>query len=273
MSRRSYSKHVPDIRMITHHAETGTSRVHAMNPWTKAVLLLVVVALVTVATDLLAIAALYIFSIGFYAAARLPVRLLAGWYTLPMVFVVTLAIMFVFTEPGDDLVRGELGPVSIGVTDNGLLLMAKLVLRALAVVTFSLTVFMTTRYRHVVYLARRMLPGVMSTMFLLTYRFLFVTTDQITDVLDAVHSKNGALVRGVTRQSRLYAGIFAHAFIRAFERAERVSKAMESRGFTGEFPVTDTVPHPGAGGVVTIIASLAVLSLAVVDRYVWGVGV
>lgn len=244
-----------------------------MNPWTKAVLLLVIVALVTVATDLLALVAVYLFALGFYAAARLPIRLLAGWYTLPMVFVVTLAIMFVFTEPGEDLVRGELGPLSIGVTDNGLLLMAKLILRALAVVTFSLAVFMTTRYGHVVYLARRTLPGVIATMFLLTYRFLFVTTDQITDVLDAVHSKNGAFVRGVTRQSRLYAGIFAHAFIRAFERAERVSKAMESRGFTGEFPMTDKVPLPGPGGVAMMLVSLGVLSLAVVDRYAGGVGV
>lgn len=244
-----------------------------MNPWTKAALLFIVVGLVTVVTEIVALLAIYLFSLAFYACARLPVRMLVGWYTLPLVFVLTLAVMFLFTEPGDSVFRGDIGPVEVAVTDNGLLLMAKLVARALAVVTFSLAMFMTTRYRHVVYMAKRTMPGTMATMFLLTYRFLFVTTDQMTDILDAMHARNGTLARGVVRQSRLYAGIFAHAFVHAFERAERVSKAMESRGFVGEFPTTESVPRPSTVGVAMIAASVALLLVAVADRYTGLLGV
>ena len=230
-------------------------------------MLFFVVAVVTVATDLVALLAIYAFTMAFYLAAKLPVRLLLGWYTLPLIFVITIVIMFVFTEPGEEVAGFDLGVVSISVTDNGLILMAKLVVRALAVVTFSLAAFMTIRYVQVVYIARKTMPATLATMFLLTYRFLFVTSDELTNVLDTMHSRNGNLVRGVTRQTRMFAGILGHAFVHAFDRAERISKAMESRGFEGEFPIAERVSRPGAPGIAAISLSAAVLAAAVVDRY------
>ncbi|HUU07796.1 MAG TPA: energy-coupling factor transporter transmembrane component T [Thermoplasmata archaeon] len=266
-SRRSYTKHVPDIRLITHYAEGTDSVIHRVNPWTKAAMLFFIVALVTVVMDFIILAVIYMFALGFYTAAKLPLKLLVGWYFLPLVFVLTLVIMFVFTEPGTEIARMTLGPLVIAVTDNGLVLVAKLVIRALAVVTFSLAVFMTISYRHVVYIARRSMPGPLATMFLLTYRFLYVTSDEMTDLLDAVHSKNGNMVRGVLRQTRMFAGIFAHTFIHAFDRADRVSKAMEARGFTGDFPIVERVSAPRAREIAVVGAFAVFLALALVSRY------
>ena len=267
ISRRSYTKHIPDVRLMTHYAEKSDSVVHRMNPWTKAAMLFFVVALVTVVMDLGVLLAIYVFALAFYAIARLPLRLLMGWYLLPFIFVLTLVIMFVFTEPGDELVRLTLGAFSVAVTDNGLLLLVKLVVRALAVVTFTLAVFMTIKYSHIVYVARRTMPGPLATMFLLTYRFLYVTSDEMTNLIDAVHAKNGGMVRGILKQSKMFAGIFSHAFIHAFDRADRVSKAMEARGFTGDFPISEKVPAPRAGGVAVMCAFAALLSLALLSRY------
>ena len=253
--------------MITHYAEKTDSVIHRLNPWTKAAMLFFVVALVTVVMDLFVLLAIYVFALAFYAAARLPLRLLLGWYSMPLVFVLTLVIMFVFTEPGTELARLTLGPLSIAMTDNGVMLLVKLVVRALAVVTFSLAVFMTIKYRHVVYVARRTMPGPLATMFLLTYRFLYVTSDEMTDLIDAVHAKNGGMVKGVLKQSRMFAGIFSHAFIHAFDRADRVSKAMEARGFTGDFPISETVPRPRTGELAMVCAGAALLFLALLSRY------
>jgi len=266
-SRRSYTKHVPDIRLITHYAEKTDSIIHRVNPWTKAAMLFFIVALVTVVMDFLLLAVIYVFALGFYAAAKLPLKLLVGWYFLPLVFVLTLVIMFVFTEPGTEIARLTIGTLVIAVTDNGLILMAKLVVRALAVVTFSLAVFMTISYKHVVYIARRLMPGPLATMFLLTYRFLYVTSDEITDLLDAVHSKNGNMVRGMLKQTKMFAGIFAHAFIHAFDRADRVSKAMEARGFTGDFPIVERVSAPRPREIAVVGALTVFLVLALVSRY------
>ncbi|UCE90954.1 MAG: cobalt ECF transporter T component CbiQ [Methanobacteriota archaeon] len=267
MSRRSYTRHVPDVRMITHYAETGHSTIHSMTAWAKAAILLLIVAMVTVATDLYVLMMIFAFTLCFYALARLPIRLLIGWYTMPVFFVLTIAIMFVFTEPGEDIARLELGSTTIGVTDNGLILMAKLLLRALAVVTFSLATFMTTRYGHVVYIAHRTLPSTIASMFLLTYRFLFVTSDELTNILDTVHSRNGHLARGVFRQTRMFAGIFTHAFVHAFERGERISKAMEARGFLGAFPVSEGIPKPRPVECVMTGVFAALLGAMVISRY------
>ena len=267
MSRRSYSEHVPDFRYITHFAETGSSPAHRMNAWTKIGLLFLVVAFATVLTDLRQLAILFGATILFYVSGRLPLRVLVGWYTFPAMFVLTISIMFVFTEPGTDLFRYDVLGTSVAVTDQGVLVVAKLLLRALAVVTFSLAVFMTTRYAHVAHMVHRTMPGHLGTVFLLSYRFMFVTADEVTDILDAMHSRNGNLARGVVRQTGMFAGIFGLAFVHAFERAERIAKAMESRGFTGKLPVSDSCGRPSAGGYVMIVSAAALLALAAYSRY------
>lgn len=267
MSTRSYTKHIPDFRLVTHHAEAGDSPVHRMNPWTKAALLATVVAFATVLTDAVLLSILLLACIGVYALARLPFGLLVGWLTLPVMFVVTLAIMFVFTEPGDEVAGIDIMGERVSVSDHGVIMLYKLLVRALAVVTFSLTMFMSTRYAHIAHMAQRLLPGALASVFLLSYRFMFVASDEVTDVIDAMNARSARVVKGVVRQSKTYAGIFGLSFLHAFERAEDIAKAMESRGFTGEMPVSASVPRPGPGGVATVTVSCALLAIATYSRY------
>jgi cobalt/nickel transport system permease protein len=267
MTRRGYSSHVPDFRYVTYFAQTGSSIVHRMNPWTKLGLLFFVVALVTVVLDIWPMLVLLGLALLVYIFARLPLRVLIGWWSLPVLFVVSLSILYVFTEPGTVVAGLKLGGFRIGVTDSGLLLMATLLVKALAVVTFSLTIFMTTRYNHIVHIAYRALPKTLATVFLLSYRFMFETADEFSDILDAMHSRSGGLAKGVGRQSRTFAGIFGLGFVHAFERAEAISKAMEARGFTGDLPVTDGFAKPTYGGYVLMGVATVALALAVYSRY------
>jgi cobalt/nickel transport system permease protein len=268
MTRRAYSSHVPDFRYVTYFAESGSSIVHRMNPWTKLALLFFVVAFVTVLLDTGPVLVLLALALMFYIVARLPLRVLIGWWSLPVLFVVSLSILYVFTEPGIVLARLRIGGFTIGITDNGLLLMLNLLVKALAVVTFSLTVFMTTKYNHIVLIAYRALPKTLATVFLLTYRFMFETADEFSDILDAMHSRSGGLAKGLRKQSRTFAGIFGLGFVHAFERAEAISKAMEARGFTGDLPAIGSLPRPTYRGYALIAVALGVLVLAVYSRYI-----
>lgn len=267
MSRRSYSRHIPDFRLITYHAENGKSIVHRMNPWTKGAMLVIVILLAVIANSVILLAALFALSVAFYAVARLPIRLLVGWYSLPLLFVLTIALLFVFTEPGKTLASMEILGRRIAISDNGLALVVTLLLRALAVVTVSLTLFMSTKYSSIAYMVSRMLPRPLANIFLLSYRFNFETSDEITDVMDAVHSRNGNLIRGVSKQTRLFAGIFGLAFIHAFERAERIAKAMEARGFSGEFPNVERQPRPSYSGYLLIAFAIIGLAVITYSRY------
>ncbi len=156
---------------------------------------------------------------------------------------------------------------AVAISDNGVMLMATLLVRALAVVTFSLAVFMTTKYTHITIVASRIMPGALANIFLLSYRFMFETSDEVSDVLDAMRSRGGSLAKGALRQTRMFAGIFGIAFVHAFDRAERIAKAMEARGYVGEFPVTEPLRKPTAGGYVLIALGVASLALAAYSRY------
>jgi len=268
MPRRGYSRHIPDFRYVTFFAEVGKSFAHRANPWTKLAILAIVVSLVTVLMDPLLLVVLLILTIAFYAGARLPLNLLLGWWTLPLFFVLSLSVLFIFTEPGTQVVSFDIGDMRIAVTDNGLLLTANLLVKALAVVTCSLAVFMTTRYNYIVLVAYKMMPRTLASIFLLSYRFMFETSDEFTDILDAMHSRSGSLARGVARQSKTHAGIFGLAFVHAFERAERISKAMEARGFTGVLPVSDQLPRPTARGYLVMAIGVAAIALAAYSRYI-----
>ena len=268
MSRRSYTRHIPDFRLVTFLAENGRSPAHMMSPWTKGVLLILTILLVIVLMDIYLLLVMFGVVLAFYIIARLPIGLLIGWYSLPVLFVVTLSVMFMFTEPGTIIAGTRFLGVRIALTDNGVLLLLKLLVRALIVVTFSLAVFMTTKYSYIAHIASRTLPRTLANIFLLSYRFTFETSDEMSDVLDALHARNGNLVKGVSKQTRMFAGIFGLAFVHAFERAERIAKAMEARGFSGEFPRYEKLPRPGPGGYFLI--ALAVLAFGAVSysRYV-----
>lgn len=268
MSRKSYSKHIPDFRLVTFYAENGRSFAHRASPWTKVALLGLMVLLVIVAMDLYLLVLLFMIGIAFYASARLPLKLLVGWFTLPVLFVVTITVMFMFTEPGEQLVSMRVLGVHIVLTDNGVLLLVKLLLRALAVVAFSLAVFMTTRYTYIAYIATKTLPSTLANIFLLAYRFTFETSDEVSDVLDAMRARGGDLVKSATRQARTFAGIFGLSFVHAFERAERIAKAMEARGFSGTFPMTERLPKPGPAGYAILVLSTLSFAAVAYSRYV-----
>jgi cobalt/nickel transport system permease protein len=267
LSKRTYSKHVPDFRYVTFFAETGNSHVHRANPWTKLVLLAIVVGFATVLMDIRLLLMLYLVTLLCYALARLPLLVLLGWYTLPVMFVLSLAVLYIFTEHGDSLISWNLLGFELAVKEEGVLLAAALLLRALAVVTFSLMVFMSTRYNHIAQIASKTMPGVLASIFLLTYRFLFETSDEISDVLDAMRARGGTLVRSATRETRSFAGIVGMAFVHAFDRAESISKAMEARGFSGRFVASGSLSRPSAAGYALMGLATAALLLATYSRY------
>ncbi len=219
------------------------------------------------------LAILLVATVLFYAAGRLPLILLIGWYSLPVFFVLTLAVLFVFSEPGPQLAGFTLLGARIALTENGVMLVMGLLMRALAAVTFTLTFFMTTKYTDVALIASKALPEPLDNIFLLSYRFTFETSDEVANILDAMHSRGGGLVKGILEQAKLFARIIGLAFVHAFERAERIAKAMESRGFSGEFRMMGTTPPMRLAdyALITLVA-LALVAVGY-SRYIGPIGV
>jgi cobalt/nickel transport system permease protein len=264
MSSTSLSTHIPDFDLITYYAERQDSGFSRVSPWTKFLALIFIVMAITITRNLLILASLYLIVVLLYALAGLPVKKLIAWYTLPVVFVLSLVGILMWSEPGLPLVSGGIFGFTLTLTDNGLALMVTLLLKALISVTFSLFFLMTTRYQHFTGMIARIFPSPLDQIFLMAYRFLFLTLAMTAALFKSVRSRGGGLMHSIRMQSSLFAGIFALVFIRSFEQGERVHRAMIARGFSGTYTTSGTVPRPAMIEYAMLgIMAIAVIALAV----------
>jgi cobalt/nickel transport system permease protein len=260
------SNHVPDPRLITAFAEHRDGPLHRVNPWTKVGVVGALVLAVTVFDRLALLAALYGTVLVTYGLAGLPFRRLAGWYTLPMLFIVSVAGPLAFLEPGTPIggaLRTPLGELSV--TWEGLVLFAELTCRSLTVVTFALTASMTTKYTDVAYMLGRLLPRPIDQIALLTYRFTFVMVETLENLVKAALSR-GANLAEFWSNKRLYARILGMTLLTAIEQSERLVKSMEARGYEGDLTLYGDVSRPPvselvfvAGAYVTVVGYAAIV--------------
>ena len=198
-----------------------------------------------------------------YLLAGLPAGKIFAWYALPVLFVISLVGLMMWSEPGIPLFSLGIGSFTLVLSDNGVLLFGTLLIKALITVTFSLFFLMTTRYQHFAGLISRIFPAPIDQIFLLAYRFLFLTLAMTASLFKSVRSRGGGLAHSLRMQGRLFAGIFALVFIRSFERGERVHKAMIARGFTGSYPLSGEVPRPGIFEYGLLVVTGALVTVAV----------
>jgi cobalt/nickel transport system permease protein len=265
------SNHVPDPRLITAFAERQDGPLHRVNPWTKVGIVGALVLAVTVFDRLVILAGLYGAVLVVYGLAGLPFRRLTGWYTLPMLFIVSIAGPLAFLEPGTAIGGALSTPLGeLSVTWAGLVLFGELTCRSLTVVTFTLAASMTTKYNDVAYLLGRLLPRPIDQIALLTYRFTFVMIETLEELVKAALSR-GANLSEFWSNKRLYASILGMTMLSAIEQSERLVKSMEARGYNGDITLYGDVSRPPIHELFIVVGSyVAVVGYAAV--VVYGVG-
>ena len=238
------SNHVPDPRLVTAYAERRDGPLHHVNPWTKLGVVGALVLAVTVVDRAAVLAGLYAVVLLVYVTAGLPAGRLLRWYTVPMLFIVSVAGPLAFLEPGTPIGGALAAPLGdVSVTVAGLVLFLELGFRSLTVVTFTLAAAMTTRYSDVAYVLGRVLPRPVDQVALLTYRFTFVMIETLEDLVKAAVARGGNLSEFWSNK-RLYARILGMTMLSAIERAERLVKSMEARGYDGDLTLYGDVPRP-----------------------------
>lgn len=252
MSSTMISSHIPDLDLITVYAQREDTFFSRVSPWTTFAGLLLVILLITLTRNLVICGVLYLVILGIYAAAGLPVKKLFAWYTLPVLFVLSLVGIMAWSEPGTPLFSLNLGLFTLTLTDNGLILVITLLLKALISVTYSLFFLMTTRYQYFSAMIYRLFPSPLDQIFLMAYRFLFLTLSMTGAIFKAVRSRGGGIIHSIRVQGRIFAEVFALVFIRSFDRAERVHQAMIARGYNGKFEAGTKIPPPGLLGYCVI---------------------
>ena len=251
------SSHIPDLNLITFYSEQERTIFSRISPWTKGFMLVLIIVFITMVRSLALLAGLYLLVLAVYALAGLPVKRLFGWYTLPLVFVLSLVLILMWNEPGTPLFSFRLPFFALSLTDNGAILVLTLLLKALVSVTYSLFFLMTTKYNYFSAMIYRIFPSPIDQIFLMSYRFIFITLNMIDTMLKALHSRGGGLIRSMRKQTGMFAEVFALTMIRSFDRAERINKAMEARGFSGKYVATTKIPAIGIAEYALMLAATA----------------
>jgi cobalt/nickel transport system permease protein len=138
--------------------------------------------------------------------------------------------------------------------------------RALTVVTLTLTVLATTPVESLMKAARSLgVPGLFVQVGLMTYRYLFVLSDELQRLRVAVR------VRGFRNQASRHAyatvgRVAGSLLVRSHERAERVHQAMLCRGFDGRFRTLTDFRTRAADVLAFLVTAGCAVILAAVDR-------
>ncbi|MCX9083679.1 MAG: cobalt ECF transporter T component CbiQ [Candidatus Methanoperedens sp.] len=253
------SPHIPDIDLITFYSEKGTSVFSKISPWTKAFMLVLIILFISIVKSLILIMCLYLVVLALYGLSGLPIKKLFQWYAMPVTFVLSLLLIVIWNEPGVPIFSLGVPQFSLTLTDNGLLLLLTLIFKSLTSVTYSLFFLMTTRYDHFSAMIYRVFPAPIDQIFLMSYRFIFMTLKMIESMIKALRSRGGGLLKSARRQGKMFAEVFALTMIRSYDRAERVNKAMEARGFNGKYVAATRIPPIGQVEYLTMLVAAGMM--------------
>ncbi len=135
-----------------------------------------------------------------------------------------------------------------------------ILLKALCALLVLLLLTLTSRFANVMPALRRFgIPTLAITLAALTYRYIFILSDEFQRTNRARESRTPGKL--VTNRFVVYGNQVAVIFLRSWERSETVYKSMLSRGFTGEFPYGS---HSGPGFGDLLTASVFVIAIAAV---------
>jgi len=187
--------------------------------------------------------------LGFtFLGARVPLRLWLATAALPLGFLMSGALMLLVT----------VGPTGVAFAPEGAVQAAGLVVRAMAASFCLMFVAMTTPTADLFGGLRRLkVPLELVELALLTYRFVFLITDEAAAMTAAQRARLGHSSR--RRWLRSTAMVIANLLPRALARARRMEVGLAARGWQGEMRVlTRQVP------VCNRMLALVVLTLVVV---------
>lgn len=246
----------------------GRSFVHRLDPRTKILSALVLMAALFVVRGFLGFAVLAAFVLLSVAAARLPVgMILRGLRPVLFLLALTLVLNALLTPGRPVLV---LGPVRASA--EGLRLGAFLAIRLALLVTMTTVLTLTTSPVALTEGLERLLGpfrrlGVpaheLAMMMTIALRFVPTLAEETQKIMKAQEAR-GADFRtgGLVRRARSLIPVLVPLFVSAFRRAEELALAMEARGYRGGAGRT-RLRELKAGGRDAVAAALTAGALVV----------
>ncbi|MDA8100618.1 MAG: cobalt ECF transporter T component CbiQ [Nitrospiraceae bacterium] len=209
----------------------GDTFVHRLDPRVKVIAaMLFVLAVVSFSKyEVLGLVPFLLFPVALVTLGDLPLLFLVKKILLVAPFAVFVGVF-------NPILDRQTALVLFGVPlAAGWLSFISILLKFLLTISAALILIATTSFPGVCQALRRLgAPALFVSQLLFLYRYLFVLLEETMRIVRARDLRSFGK-RGM--EAKVAARIIGGLFLRTVERAERIYRAMLSRGFTGEIPV------------------------------------
>lgn len=191
-----------------------------------------------------------------------------GLLLVPLSFLLTGVLTIVVNQLNDvdaAIVAVRLFGGVYGISPDSLKTGFNIFLRAFGSVTCLYFFSLNTPMNSFLSFFRRRAPGMLVELMELMYRFIFIVWDEAGKIHTAQASRLG--YSGFANSLKSLGELVTNVFIRAFRRVDRISIALEARGFEGNFDYL--IEEERSSRLLSVYASAAVamtVAAAIIER-------
>jgi len=205
------------------------SPMHRFDPRAKIIAFLFLIFSVVLIPDLKVAFIGLFFAIFLLILSRIPLSFVLGHLKWVAMFVLSFFVILAFTFPGKEMANFYF----LSITAEGLYTGSLITVRAFSAVILIFPMIGTMRFDMTIKaLDKLKVPNSLVQMLMFTYRYIFVFADEFQQMWTAMASR-GFKLRTTLYALRTIGKVMGMLFVRSYERAERVYRAMRSRGYTG----------------------------------------
>ena len=181
-----------------------------------------------------------LFILAIAVLARATPRSLLSRSMLVLPFALMASIGLPFVREGTVIASVPMPWGRLGVTDVGMIRFANVMAKSWLSILASITLVSSTPFVEIARGFRSIgLPGILVSVILMMYRYIFVLVDEAQSMLRARDARSveieGARSGGTLRwRAQVTGRMIGTLFLRTYERSERIYQAMLARGYDGQ---------------------------------------
>lgn len=236
--------------------------------WDPRIKLLTTVLLIVTAVSVRSIISMLficfiILALGLFSRVRMRTFLKRATFFIPF-FAGIIALPLLFITPGTPVLAFQLGANRLAITRAGVVTAFHFIFRVWLCVASAILLLLTTEFSRIIRgLEKLGIPRVFTMMLSITYRYIFLSIDELLRMLRAREARTFGKL-GTRRSIRLLGSLISTSIGRSYERGEQVYQAMLARGFDGSFRTFNELKLrlPGVIGGILVILTCAAIWLA-----------
>lgn len=241
-----------------------SSPVHKWDPRIRLVSTVLLIFTAVMVKSIVSMLFLFFIIIVLGLFSRLPARSYLGRATFFVPFFAgIIALPLLFITPGTPVFSLQLETYRFLITREGVAVAFHFVFRVWLCVAATILLLLTTDFTRLIRgLEKFKIPRAFTMMLSMTYRYIFLTIDELLRMLRAREARTFGKL-GTLRSAKLVGGVISTSIGRSYERGERVYDAMLARGFDGSFRTFNDLKLrlPGVVGGFALISVLVIILL------------